>query len=77
VLAGFIPLAPFFVPLPMAGSTTFSVSTLATACSFFLIGAAKGHVVHRSLLLSGLETLGIGSAAAALAYAVGLLFNAG
>jgi VIT1/CCC1 family predicted Fe2+/Mn2+ transporter len=77
VLAGFIPLVPFFLPLELAATRTFGISALATACSFFVIGAVKGHVVHRSLLLSGLETLGIGSAAAAMAYAVGSLFSAG
>jgi VIT1/CCC1 family predicted Fe2+/Mn2+ transporter len=66
---------PFFIPGEMPATTLFAISAAATAISFFLIGAAKGHVVHRSLLGSGLETLGIGSAAALLAYLVGLAFG--
>ena len=72
VLAGFLPLAPFFLPLAMDPATIFTSSTAATAVVFFIVGAVKGHVVHRSRLLSGLETLGIGSVAALLAYLVGL-----
>ena len=72
VLAGAIPLLPFLLPGRLEPRTIFALSAACTACAFFLIGVAKGHVVHRSLLLSGLETLGIGSAAALLAYLVGL-----
>jgi VIT1/CCC1 family predicted Fe2+/Mn2+ transporter len=75
VLAGAIPLLPFFVPGEMPANTLFALSAAATACAFFVIGAAKGHVVHRSLWISGLETLAIGSAAALLAYLVGLAFG--
>jgi VIT1/CCC1 family predicted Fe2+/Mn2+ transporter len=71
VLAGAIPLVPFFLPF----GSTFLLSSGATAGAFFLIGVAKGYVVHRSLLLSGLETLGIGSVAALLAYLVGSAFG--
>jgi VIT1/CCC1 family predicted Fe2+/Mn2+ transporter len=77
VLAGAIPLLPFFLPGPPPTSTIFALSAAATACAFFVIGVAKGYVVHRSLLLSGLETLGIGSAAALLAYLVGMAFGGG
>ena len=73
VLVGFLPLAPFV--LPVAEERTFLVSSVATAATFFLIGVAKGFVVHRSLMRSGLETFGIGCAAAAMAYGVGLLFG--
>jgi VIT1/CCC1 family predicted Fe2+/Mn2+ transporter len=77
VLTGAIPLLPFFMPGSPPASTIFALSAAATACAFVLIGVAKGHIVHRSLLLSGLETLGIGSAAALLAYLVGLAFGGG
>lgn len=75
VLAGAIPLLPFFLPMALQATTIFALSSAATAGAFFLIGVAKGHVVHRSLVLSGLETLGIGSIAALLAYLVGLAFG--
>jgi VIT1/CCC1 family predicted Fe2+/Mn2+ transporter len=72
VLAGIVPL----VPLMMAGQAKppviFQTSALLTAGIFFLIGVCKGHVVHRPLLASGLETLFIGSAAAGLSYVVGV-----
>ena len=78
VLAGAVPLlplvvAPWFAELPMV--TTFRISALATGATFFLIGVAKGFVVDRSAWRSGLETLGIGAVAAALAYVVGHLFG--
>lgn len=75
VLAGFVPLVPFLLPMDLRPGAIFGVSAVATAITFFATGAVKGHVVRQSWLTSGLETLGIGSAAAALAYAVGMLFS--
>lgn len=69
--AGFVPLLPFFLPFTLEGRTTFLLSTIATMVTFFLIGAAKGRVLERSLLRSGLETLAVGGAAALLAYGAG------
>jgi vacuolar iron transporter family protein len=73
VLAGAIPLLPFFANQP--ADTTFRISTVATGITFLLIGVAKGLVVDRSLVRSGLETLAIGAVAAALAYFVGDLLG--
>jgi len=70
VVAGLVPLGPFCFPVQLSGSGMFAISSIATAGTFLLIGMAKGHVVHRSLIRSGLETLAIGGAAAALAYGV-------
>lgn len=72
VLAGSIPLLPFFFASHLPTQDLFRVSTIATGATFFLIGLAKGRVVQRSLLVSGLETLAIGAIAAALAYFVGV-----
>ena len=69
VLAGAVPLLPFF--LGLSPTTTFRISTVATGVTFFLIGVSKGFVVHRSAWRSGFETLAIGTFAAALAWAVG------
>lgn len=68
--AGSIPLLPFLLALD--ADATFLLSSVCTLVTFFLIGVAKGYVVHRSLFLSGLETLAIGGGAAGLAYVVGL-----
>jgi vacuolar iron transporter family protein len=73
VLVGSVPLVPFLIgwvssPWAMA----YEASALLTAVAFFLIGAAKSRFVAESWWTSGLETLALGSGAAALAYAVGL-----
>jgi VIT1/CCC1 family predicted Fe2+/Mn2+ transporter len=46
-----------------------------TAMAFFIVGAPKSHVVDEGWLRSGLETLLIGAAAAAVAYVVGDLLR--
>jgi vacuolar iron transporter family protein len=74
VLVGLMPLLPFFTATMNVGSG-FRVSTLTTAVAFFAVGSVKGWVLRRSMLASGLETLLIGSVAAALAYAVGYLIR--
>lgn len=76
VLLGFVPLVPYCFPLSADASAKFVFSSASTAIAFFLIGAAKGHVVHRSKFFSGLETLAIGGAAAGLAYLAGDLLRA-
>jgi VIT1/CCC1 family predicted Fe2+/Mn2+ transporter len=73
VTLGFVPLAPYCLPLAMSPTMIFAVSGAATAVTFFLIGWAKGHVLERDRLMSGLETLLVGGAAAMLAYVVGVL----
>ncbi|REJ64875.1 MAG: hypothetical protein DWQ31_20120 [Planctomycetota bacterium] len=75
VVAGFVPLVPYCLPLGLDVQTRFGVSAAITAVTFFCIGLAKGYIVRRSPLLSGLETLLIGGAAALLAYLVGIPFR--
>jgi VIT1/CCC1 family predicted Fe2+/Mn2+ transporter len=77
---GVIPLVPF-IALFVAGSLisaidAFVYSTVFTAIAFFLIGAIKGRILRKSLIWSGTNTLLIGGAAAAVAFAVGYLLNA-
>jgi len=74
-LAGFVPLLPFCLGLDDRRSI-FLISAVATGITFFLIGLAKGYVVQRPRLLSGLEVLLIGGAAAAVAYGVGVWLQA-
>lgn len=71
-VAGLVPLVPFFLPTDWTATQRFAISAIATAGTFLGIGLAKGYAVRRSPLASGLETLAIGGAAAALAYVVGV-----
>jgi VIT1/CCC1 family predicted Fe2+/Mn2+ transporter len=70
VVAGFVPLFPFCTMRAQEGNI-FLTSAVATAGTFFLVGLIKGHVVGRSKIISGLETLLVGSAAAVFAYLAG------
>lgn len=72
VLAGAVPLLPFVLSDYLPHDRIFPISTAVTMITFFSIGVMKGHVVHRSKFLSGLETLVIGAMAATLAYGVGV-----
>lgn len=72
--AGIVPLLPYLLPaLPQA--QVFELSVGATAVTFFAIGLLKGRVLDYPLLRSGLETLLLGGAAAALAYVAGILLR--
>jgi len=77
LVAGAIPLVVFI--LDAMGSTIgvslFTASAIATAITFFGVGAVKGIVVQRPWQRDGLETLALGGAAAALAYLVGWLLR--
>lgn len=74
VLVGLMPLLPFFITT-MSIESGFRVSAFTTAVAFFAVGTAKGWALRRSKLVSGFETLLIGSVAAALAYAAGYLIR--
>lgn len=71
LVCGMVPLVPFILGLADA----FKVATLLTAVVFFAIGSAKSLWFTTSWWKAGLETLAVGSAAAALAYAVGVLLR--
>lgn len=67
VVAGAVPLAPWLI-----GSTRpFLHSALTTAAVFVAIGSLKARWSVRPAWISGLETLLVGSAASALAWAIG------
>ncbi|HEX2494844.1 MAG TPA: VIT1/CCC1 transporter family protein [Steroidobacter sp.] len=71
---GLLPLLPFLVgPSDLAHG--FGASIAVTAAAFAAVGMLKGHVLGRSILRSGLETLLVGGVAAALAYSVGYLLQ--
>ena len=71
--AGAVPLVPFVLGMPNA----FTISTVATLVTFFLIGAAKSRWSLSKWWWSGGETLLIGALAASIAYGVGSLFHPG
>ena len=71
LVAGLIPLLPFLLGLPDA----FMLSAGLTFAAFFTIGALKSRYSPAPWWWSGTETLLIGGAAAAIAYAVGTLFQ--
>lgn len=71
IAAGAVPLAPFALGLPGAGFWALGL----TAGVFFAVGAAKSRWSLSHWLTSGLETLGIGLAAAGVAYGVGAMLK--
>jgi VIT1/CCC1 family predicted Fe2+/Mn2+ transporter len=68
---GMIPLLPFITGTPHA----FWTAAALTGVVFFVIGSVKSRWSTTSWWSSGLSTLFIGSAAAALAFVVGLLLR--
>jgi VIT1/CCC1 family predicted Fe2+/Mn2+ transporter len=72
VTIGAIPLLAFIVDLIAGGlPQPFFISCLLTAMAFFAIGSLKSRFVDQHWFLGGAETLGIGTAAALMAYGVG------
>ncbi|UEM19892.1 VIT1/CCC1 transporter family protein [Skermanella mucosa] len=67
LICGFVPLLPFVFGLP----APVALATGSTAAVFFAIGSVKSLWSLAAWWRSGLETLAIGMAAAALAYAAG------
>lgn len=71
LICGLAPLLPFILGWPSA----FQLAMALTACVFFIIGSIKSIWSTLPWWRSGLETLALGSTAAALAYAVGVLLK--
>jgi VIT1/CCC1 family predicted Fe2+/Mn2+ transporter len=73
VLVGAIPLLAFLV-LDAAGGA-FPLSAALTGLALFAVGASRSWVTPKGWLRCGLEMLGIGLVAAAVAYGVGSLLG--
>ncbi|HVY01154.1 MAG TPA: VIT1/CCC1 transporter family protein [Candidatus Nanoarchaeia archaeon] len=73
ILLGLIPLLPFIINAVLDGSNAsgFYYSIFFTALAFLSIGAIKGFVVRKHWFQSAIETLIIGSIAAAFAFGAG------
>lgn len=69
--AGLIPLLPFLFVQGLSTSQYFTTSACAAGAAFFVTGLLQGRMVARSPLVSGLETLLTGGAAAVVAYFAG------
>lgn len=71
-LVGSLPLIAFVLNSAFGSpSKPFFTSTILTAAAFFAVGTAKSRFVSQKWYWSGLETLAVGSAAAAIAYFIG------
>ncbi len=70
LVVGLLPLIPFLIP-NLTADTRFLASALAAGFAFFAVGAAKGIVLNRPVVRTGVETLLTGGGAALLAYLVG------
>ncbi len=71
LLCGAVPLLPYLLGVDGA----FAIAVFATAAVFFIIGAMKARWSLASWWASGLETLGVGLAAAGASFAVGYLLR--
>ena len=71
VVVGLVPLVPFLMGSLIPENQRFLISSIVTGMAFAAVGIAKGLVLKRPLLASGLQTLLIGGAAAVVAYVVG------
>lgn len=69
VISGFIPLIPFFFPIPAADSMRYGV--ILALIIFFVVGAFKGMVTKTSPWKSGLQFLSFGAFAAVVGYLIG------
>jgi VIT1/CCC1 family predicted Fe2+/Mn2+ transporter len=71
MICGLAPLAPYL----LKASKAFALSAVSTGAVFFVIGSVKSKWSMTAWWRSGLSTLLVGAAAAALAYAVGVFLE--
>jgi len=69
LLGALVPLLPYYLTTQSAVSVTASV--VFSLSFLFVAGAWKGRIVGREIWRSGLETLMVGAAAAAILFVIG------
>lgn len=74
VLAGSIPLIPFFSSA--SAGNEFLISAVAAGVAFFLVGGSRTIITKRGFFVSGLEMFIVGGIAATLAYSIGYFVHA-
>ncbi|OGZ46120.1 MAG: hypothetical protein A3C84_05220 [Candidatus Ryanbacteria bacterium RIFCSPHIGHO2_02_FULL_48_12] len=72
--AGLIPLAPYFIALPVF-SSIFYAAIACTAIALFIVGSLRAIFTRRNIAVSGLEMLFVGGVAASIAYGVGYVMS--
>lgn len=72
LICGLIPLIPYL----FTAKNSFTISSIFTGITFFLIGSVKSRWSTSSWFRSGAETFFVGALAAVLAYAVGVFLKA-
>lgn len=72
IVAGFVPLLPYL----FCRGGCFSVSIVFAAAALFVAGSLRTLITGVNWLRGGLEMLGVGTAAAVIAYVVGALIHA-
>jgi VIT1/CCC1 family predicted Fe2+/Mn2+ transporter len=75
LMAGLIPLLPPLLMPHGQSRQSFAASSVLTAITFFAVGFLRGRIVEKRPWAAGLETLFIGSSAAAVAFFVGKLLE--
>lgn len=76
LVCGAIPLVPYLIQWAgVSMDHTFGISAACTVVAFGAIGAFKSRFVDQPAWSASLETIGIGGAAAVLAYVVGFLLR--
>ncbi len=72
-LAALVPIFPFIFPLSSIEAMIFSI--IATNIALFSVGAMKTIFSRKNWILSGLQMMIIGAAAAGITYIIGIVFS--
>lgn len=73
VIAGVIPLIPY---VALGQHASFLTASIFSGAALFVVGALRAYFSPRSAIALGLEMLGVGGVAAAIAYGIGFILQA-